>query len=192
MERDGAVLENLARGLAEKNLARSRYTLAAGAAHREGLAVVEALFLRTAEQERVHGRQFVRLSQELGGGEVRAEGTCSLEVAGNTAGWLRQAQREETREAEEWRAFALQARQAGAVKAAALFERVAQVDGSHGARFAHWAARLEAGELFVRSSPCRWRCLACGHTQSGRRAPEFCPLCRGGQSQFLALEGEWI
>lgn len=192
MEGEDEVLENLARGLAEKNLARSRYTLAAGAAHGEGLAVVQALFLRTAEQERVHGRQFARLSRELGGGEVRAEGVCPLETAESAAGWLRQAQREEARAGEEWRAFARQARQAGAEGAAALFDQVAQVDGSHGARFGRWADRLEAGELFVRPSPCRWRCLACGHTQAGRRAPERCPLCRGGQSQFFPLEEAWF
>ena len=72
MDVPSRTLENLARGLAEKNLARSRYMLAAGAAHRDGLAVVELLFVRTAEQERVHGRQFARLSQELGGAHVRA------------------------------------------------------------------------------------------------------------------------
>ena len=63
MDVPSRTLENLARGLAEKNLARSRYMLAAGAAHRDGLAVVELLFVRTAEQERVHGRQFERVAQ---------------------------------------------------------------------------------------------------------------------------------
>lgn len=46
MDVPSRTLENLARGLAEKNLARSRYMLAAGAAHRDGLAVVELLFVR--------------------------------------------------------------------------------------------------------------------------------------------------
>ena len=46
MQRPNRTLENLARGLAEKNLARSRYMLAAGAAHREGLAVAQRLALR--------------------------------------------------------------------------------------------------------------------------------------------------
>lgn len=72
MDVPSRTLENLARGLAEKNLARSRYMLAAGAAHRDGLAVVELLFVRTAEQERVHGRQFERVAQvdETHGGPV--------------------------------------------------------------------------------------------------------------------------
>ena len=154
MDVPSRTLENLARGLAEKNLARSRYMLAAGAAHRDGLAVVELLFVRTAEQERVHGRQFARLSQELGGEHVRAEGACPLEMEQDTVQWLRRAKEEEDREAGEWREFASQAREDGVPQAADLFERVAQVDETHGDRFARWAGRLEDGELFARPLPC--------------------------------------
>lgn len=193
MQRPNRTLENLARGLAEKNLARSRYMLAAGAAHREGLAVAELLFVRTAEQERVHGRQFARLSQELGGEDVRAEGACPLEMEEDTLCWLRRAKQEEDREADEWRTFAQQAREDGAEAAAELFERVAQVDETHGDRFARWAGRLEEGELFTRPLPCLWRCTVCGHTQYEEGAPERCPLCLGPQSQFLALdEADWF
>lgn len=193
MQRPNRTLENLARGLAEKNLARSRYMLAAGTAHREGLAVAELLFVRTAEQERVHGRQFARLSQELGGEDVRAEGACPLEMEEDTLRWLRRAKQEEDREADEWRTFAQQAREDGAEAAAELFERVAQVDETHGDRFARWAGRLEDGELFTRPLPCLWRCTVCGHTQYEEGAPERCPLCLGPQSQFLALdEADWF
>lgn len=181
---------NLARGLAEKNLARSRYMLAAGAAHREGLAVAELLFVRTAEQERVHGRQFARLSQELGGEDVRAEGAFPLELEESVPRWLRRAREEEAREAAEWRDFARQAREDGVAAAGELFERVAETDEAHGARFAFWAERMEAGKLFERPRPCRWRCVVCGCTCRARRAPETCPLCGGARSQFLALEGE--
>lgn len=190
MKGSNRTLENLARGLAEKNLSRSRYMLAAGAAHGEGLAVVELLFVRTAEQERVHGRQFARLSQELGGEHVRAEGAFPLEMEEDTLAWLRRARQEEDREADEWREFARQAREDGMAEAAELFERVAQVDESHGDRFARWCGRLEEGELFTRPLPCLWRCTVCGHTQYEQAAPQSCPLCRGPQSQFLALEGE--
>lgn len=193
MDVPSRTLENLARGLAEKNLARSRYMLAAGVAHREGLAVVELLFVHIAEQERVHGRQFARLSQELGGENVRAEGACPLEMEEDTLKWLRRAKQEEDREADEWREFARQAREDGAVEAAELFERVAQVDETHGDRFARWAGRLEEGELFTRPLPCLWRCTVCGHTQYEEGAPERCPLCLGPQSQFLALdEADWF
>ena len=190
MDVPSRTLENLARGLAEKNLARSRYMLAAGAAHRDGLAVVELLFVRTAEQERVHGRQFARLSQKLGGAHVRAEGAYPLEMEQDTVQWLRRAKEEEDREAGEWREFARQAREDGVPQAADLFERVAQVDETHGDRFARWAGRLEDGALFARPLPCLWRCTVCGHTQYEEGAPERCPLCLGPQSQFLALEGE--
>lgn len=193
MDVPSRTLENLARGLAEKNLARSRYMLAAGAAHREGLAVAELLFVRTAEQERVHARQFARLSQELGGENVRAEGACPLEMEEGTLEWLRRAKQEEDREAGEWREFARQAREDGTVEAAELFEQVAQVDETHGDRFARWAGRLEEGELFTRPLPCLWRCTVCGHTQYEEGAPERCPLCLGPRSQFLALdEADWF
>lgn len=186
-------LTNLARGLAEKTLARSRYMLAAGTAHREGLEVVELLFVRTGEQERVHGRQFARLCQELGGEQVRTEGACPLEMEADALGWLRRSGEQEDRDAAEWREFARQAREDGVEQAARLFERVAQVDETHGDRFARWAGRLEEGELFSRPMPCLWRCVVCGHTQYEQAAPERCPLCGGPRSQFLALdEGDWF
>lgn len=44
--------ENLMRAFAGESQARSRYTIAAGIAHKSGLAVIQGLFLFTAEQER--------------------------------------------------------------------------------------------------------------------------------------------
>ena len=59
--------ENLMRAFAGESQARSRYTIAAGIAHKSGLAVIEGIFLFTADQEKAHAKQFYRQLLDLGG-----------------------------------------------------------------------------------------------------------------------------
>ena len=57
--------ENLMRAFAGESQARNRYTIAAGIAHKAGLAVVEGIFLFTAEQEKSHAKQFYRQLHDM-------------------------------------------------------------------------------------------------------------------------------
>ena len=78
--------ENLMRAFAGESQARSRYTIAAGIAHKSGLAVIQGLFLFTAEQEKTHAKQFYRQLHDLSGQTVRVDGTYPVDLVHRSAG----------------------------------------------------------------------------------------------------------
>jgi rubrerythrin len=58
---------NLMRAFAGESQARNRYNIAASAARKEGLQVVEAVFNYTADQERSHAKVFYELLKDAAG-----------------------------------------------------------------------------------------------------------------------------
>ena len=57
--------ENLMRAFAGESQARNRYTIAAGAAKKQGLYSIQQVFLFTADQERAHAERFYDLLKNL-------------------------------------------------------------------------------------------------------------------------------
>ena len=87
--------ENLMRAFAGESQARNRYTIAAGIAHKAGLAVVEGIFLFTADQEKAHAKQFYRQLHDLGGQTIRVDGTYPVDIYADLLSHLRAAQHNE-------------------------------------------------------------------------------------------------
>ena len=90
--------ENLMRAFAGESQARSRYLITAGIAHKAGLAVVEAVFRFTADQEGVHAKQFYRQLHDLGGQTIRVDGTYPVDIYSDLRDYLRAAQHNEYQE----------------------------------------------------------------------------------------------
>lgn len=63
--------ENLMRAFAGESQARNRYTIAAGAAKKQGLYAVSQIFLFTADQERAHAKRFYDLLKKSAGETIR-------------------------------------------------------------------------------------------------------------------------
>ena len=87
--------ENLMRAFAGESQARNRYTIAAGIAHKSGLAVIQGLFLFTADQEKAHAKQFYRQLHDLGGQTIRVDGTYPVDLYADLLDYLRAAQHNE-------------------------------------------------------------------------------------------------
>ena len=66
--------KNLMRAFAGESQARNRYTIAADQAKKEGLYVVQSVFLFTAEQERAHAQVFYDYLKELKGENIQIDG----------------------------------------------------------------------------------------------------------------------
>ena len=81
--------ENLMRAFAGESQARNRYTIAAGIAHKAGLAVIQGIFLFTAEQEKSHAKQFYRQLHDLGGQTIRVDGTYPVDIYADLLDYLR-------------------------------------------------------------------------------------------------------
>ena len=181
--------ENLMRAFAGESQARNRYTIAAGIAHKSGLAVIQGLFLFTADQEKAHAKEFYSQLRDLGGQTVQVDGTYPVDLYADLLDYLRAAQHNEYQEWEhDYAAFARTAMEEGFPLVGKLFENIAGVEKIHGDRFGRYADMLEQGELFASDVKVEWMCLNCGYVVEATAAPAHCPVCRHPQGYFVRVE----
>ena len=181
--------ENLMRAFAGESQARNRYTIAAGIAHKSGLAVIQGLFLFTADQEKAHAKEFYSQLRDLGGQTVRVDGTYPVDLYADLLDYLRAAQHNEYQEWEhDYAAFARTAMEEGFPLVGKLFENIARVEQTHGDRFGRYADLLEQNQLFCAEAEVQWTCLNCGFVVTSTVAPAHCPVCQHPQGYFVRVE----
>ncbi len=181
--------ENLMRAFAGESQARNRYTIAAGIAHKAGLEVIQGVFLFTADQEKVHAKQFYRELHDLGGQTVKVDGTYPVDIYADLLDYLRAAQHNEYQEWQhDYNHFAQTAREEGFPEIAHLFASVADIEKTHGDRFGRFADLMEQDKLFVSDVECAWMCLNCGHVVHSTAAPALCAVYKHPQGFFVRFE----
>ena len=181
--------ENLMRAFAGESQARNRYTFAAEQAQTANLRILAEIFKFTADQERAHAKVFYDHLTQLAGQTVAVDGTYPIDIADNLLELLHMAHHNELEEFESvYPAFAQVAQEEGYPKVAASFEMIAQIEQSHGKRFAHMAQLMEQNQLFAASGEEVWMCLNCGHLHRGKQVPAMCPVCSHNQGFFIKLD----
>ncbi len=180
---------NLMRAFAGESQARNRYTFAAGAARKEKLSVIEAVFQFTAGQEKEHAEIFYGYLKEMNGQNVFADGQYPVNTSENTLDLLRAAAHNEYEEHDVvYRRFGDKAMEEGFHEIGRVFHQIADIEKIHGDRFELFADLLERRQLFVSSVKTGWMCLNCGFVLESGQAPAVCPVCRHDQGYFLRLE----
>jgi rubrerythrin len=174
--------KNLLKSFAGESQARNRYTMFAKTAKAEGFEQIAAIFLETAEQERVHAKKFFSY---LEGGMVEITASYPAGVVGTTLENLTEAANGEN---EEWTDlyphFADVAEAEGFSNIAATWRKIAAVEAQHEKRYRKLQARVEAGTVFSREEETTWQCRECGHVHTGKEAPKACPTCAHPQAYF--------
>lgn len=179
---------NLMRAFAGESQARNRYVFAASQAKKQGLHVVEAAFLFTANQEQEHAEVFYKHLGALSGETVFIDAGYPVDASEDMAALLRMARHNELEEfGEAYPAFAEIAKREGFARISDSFARIAAIEKTHADRFALLADLLEREELFVSEVECGWMCLNCGYVFTGRAAPERCPACDHDKGYFIRL-----
>ncbi len=179
---------NLMRAFAGESQARNRYTFAAEEAGKQNLYVIEAVFRFTADQEKEHAAIFYQHLQEMAGETITIDGGYPVDISPSMVQLLRKAHHNEYEEYEDaYKAFADTAQQEGFPEIAASFRMIADIEKTHGDRFAAFAELLEQNKLFVSDVECAWMCLNCGHTFTGKEVPEHCPVCAHDRGYFIRL-----
>lgn len=172
--------QNLRTAFQGESEARNKYTYFASAAKKEGYQQISAIFAETAENEKEHAKLWLRA---LGGFSSGAQ-------AGDTlANLLRAAEGEHYEWTTMYREFEEVAREEGFEELAVAFHEVAEVEEEHEKRYRQLAANIEAGVVFHRDTPVRWRCRNCGYVHEGTDAPDLCPACQHPQA-FYELDAE--
>ncbi|MCG6930790.1 MAG: rubrerythrin family protein [Desulfofustis sp.] len=155
--------ENLEAAFAGESMARNKYTFFAKVARQEGYHYIAKLFEETAVNEMRHANDHFKL---LGG-------------IGDTIANLNTAIEGENYETETmYPDFAKVAKAEGNMEAAMKFEQIGRVEADHRERYKKLLARVEAGTVFTREKPIKWKCSLCGYIHEGTTPPPKCPACQ--------------
>lgn len=181
--------KNLMRAFAGESQARNRYTFAAGIAKKEGLPVIQEVFLFTARQEKEHGEIYYNHLKELCGESIFIDGGYPIDQYEKSLDLLKAARHNEYEEYEDvYKKFGDVAKEEGFSAVAQSFHLIAEIEKSHGDRFQMFADYLEQNKLFVSQTETGWMCLNCGYIHYGTQAPGVCPVCHHQQGYFVRLE----
>ena len=156
-------LQNLMRSFAGESQARNRYTFAASLCKQQKLQVVANVFTFTAGQEKEHAEVFYDLMKEAAGETIHIDGGYPVDTTNDVVQLLRRAQHNEYEEHDPvYKTFAETAKAEGFPKAAAKFQKIAEIEQTHGNRFGVLADLLEQGKLFSNDTKIPWMCMNCG------------------------------
>jgi len=181
-------IKNLAAAFIGESQARNRYTFYAKVAKKEGYEQMSAIFLETAEQEREHASQLMKMINQLK--EKGASSDLKVEaevpsVLGTTLDNLKAAAAGENHEyTDMYPGFAKIADEEGLPEIAARLRSIADAEKHHEERYLKFIANIEAGTVFKRSEQSEWFCRNCGYPHIGPEAPNECPSCGHEQAYF--------
>ena len=161
--------KNLEAAFAGESQARNKYTYFAQIAEKEGLEQIAELFLKSAENEKVHAKMWFR---ELGGINGTEENLNDA-ADGENFEWT-----------EMYEDFAKTAEEEGFPELAAKFRGVALVEKRHEERYRALIRNVQTKQVFEKGEVQLWECRYCGHVHIGTRAPEVCPVCGALQASF--------
>lgn len=170
---------NLARAFAGEAQARTRYTVYAGIARKEGHEWIARIFEETAANEAVHAEEFLEHLQAIGACAPNIDLLAGYPFQlGTTRENLAFAAEGELHEHDAaYPEFAEIARREGFDDAARLWMQIARIEGVHHNTFRKLHEQLVSGTLTEKETPVTWRCLNCGYTYQGIRACDPCPVC---------------
>jgi rubrerythrin len=179
---------NLMKAFVGESQARNRYAIAASAARHEKLFVVEQIFNFTAEQERQHARVFYDFLKPANNESISISGDFPVNNYSSVLEHLEAAVRNETAEyTDVYKTFAANAKNEGFNKISESFEKIAEIEGVHAARFANILNLIKSGMLFSSVSETKWACLKCGFEWNGKNPPEICPVCGHRHDYFVNI-----
>ena len=173
---------NLARSFAGESQARTRYTVYAQVARKEGYEWIARVFEETAANEAVHAEEFLEHLQKLGGCAPNIDLAAGYPFQlGTTAENLQFAANGELEEHDQaYPGFAEMARREGFDDAARLWMQIARIEGVHHNTFSQLKQQLATGTIHKKEKAIVWQCANCGYTYEGPNACDPCPVCKKG------------
>ncbi len=177
--------KNLLTAFAGESQARNRYTYFASQAKKDGYVQIQAIFEKTANQEKEHAK---RLFKFLEGGEIEVIGSFPAGLIGSTVENLMESAAGEHYEyTEMYPAFAQTAQEEGFPLIADVFNHIAVAERQHEKQYKTLAANINAGKVFQKDAATTWTCRNCGYVVEADSAPESCPACSHDQAHFEIL-----
>ncbi len=174
--------KHLLAAFAGESQARSRYTMAAKIAKKEGYEQISGIFMETAENELEHAKMFFK---QLQGGEATITAGYPAGVVGDTLVQLKAAAEGEKL---EWTTLYTNssdvAKQEGFDEIADVFDHIAEVEQWHERRYNKLIEAVTNGTVFKAPNPVLWKCRNCGRVHEGTEPPDLCPSCLHPKAHF--------
>ncbi|MCK4808829.1 MAG: rubrerythrin family protein [Candidatus Aenigmarchaeota archaeon] len=182
-------IKNLAKAFVGESQARNRYTMYSKIAKKEGFEQISELFLLTADNEKEHAKQLMRminmLREKSGSSEdiiVDAEVPTAVSTTENN---LKAAIAGENFEhTQMYPGFADTADQEGLTDIAKRLRSITNAEKHHEERYAKLLKEVEAGTVFRKDTEVEWVCRECGYVHKGTEPPEICPSCDHPKKYF--------
>ncbi len=180
--------KNLLKAFAGESQARNRYTYFAAQAAKDGFEHVAAVFEETANQEKIHAKQFFTY---LEGGPLEITATYPAGIVLSTEENLKNSA---AGEHEEWEIlypeFAKVAKDEGFTDVSKTFLAICVAEKQHEKRYLGFLKSLKDDTMFRREGVV-WRCRNCGFITPAAGAPQVCPACKETQAWFEILAENW-
>jgi len=180
-------LQNLTKAFIGESQARNRYTFYAKVAKKQGFEQIASIFMKTADQEKIHAKRLFEHIQELNKNkldEIKVE-TVAPTVYGKTIDNLKAAIAGEHYEnTKMYPEFAKVAQQEGLTKIAARLRSIAIAEKYHEERYKELLKTVKTNTVFKKSKRVWWTCRECGYVHYGKEAPKICPACNHPQAYY--------
>lgn len=164
--------QNLEEAFAGESMARNKYDYFASVAKKDGYVQIANFFTETALNEKEHAKLWAKALGLIGEVDLNLQHAFEGEAYEHSEMYPRMAK---------------EAREEGHEDIALLFERVAEIERHHEARYRKLLANLKNDEVFKKPEVKRWKCSNCGHIHEGEEAPGVCPTCAHAQAHFELL-----
>lgn len=162
---------NLMAAFAGESQARTKYSIYAERAKKDGYEQMAEIFRITANNEEQHAKIWLK---QIHGGDIPPTHDNLLDAAaGEAYEWT-----------EMYKDFERVAREEGFWEIAALFSLVGSVEKEHEERYRRMIKELEEGIVFEKTQEVVWLCRNCGYVHTGKTAPQMCPVCAHPQAFF--------
>ena len=181
--------KNLLKSFAGESQARNRYSYSAKIAANEGYEQIAWIFEITAEQERIHAKNYFKF---LEGGDLEITASYPAGIIGSTIENLKAAAAGEHHEwTDLYPGFAKIAEEEGFPQVAAAFRSISVAENAHEKRYLGLLENLENNTAFKKPSKTVWQCRKCGYVSESPEAPKKCPACGHPQGYFEVMSKNW-
>ncbi len=175
---------NLIKAFAGESMARNRYTYYSKIAKEEGYEQIAAIFLETADNERVHAKRFFKF---LGCENTPLKIDDAIYPIGisNTEKNLEYSiEGEHEENTILYPGFSKIAKEEGFDEIAKCFIEIVESEIGHEKRYIALLENIKEDKVFKKDKKVLWKCRKCGYLYSDTDAPKICPACLHPKAYF--------
>ena len=175
---------NLIKAFAGESMARNRYTYYSKIAKEEGYEQIAAIFLETADNERVHAKRFFEF---LGSENIMLkieDAIYPIGISNTEENLLNAIEGEHEENTILYPNFSKVAKEEGFEEIAKCFCEVVESEIGHEKRYRALLENIKGDKVFKKDKKVLWKCRKCGYLHLDTQAPKICPACLHKRAYF--------